>query len=63
MTELAVFPSGSRWVLLQDACEVGRFLTQAEALAAAAAAVRGAAGPRYALISEASGEWRETLLN
>ena len=36
---------------------------QADALAAAAAAVRGAAGPRYALISEASGEWRETLLN
>lgn len=61
MGDLALFPFGSQWVLLDErAREIGEFSSKSDALAAADAYVRQVAEPRYLLIQDDG--WRETLL-
>lgn len=61
MGDLALFPFGSHWVLLDERSrEIGEFPSKHDALAAADAYVRHLAEPRYLLIQDDG--WRETLL-
>lgn len=66
MAELALFPIGSRWVLLdEDACQVGVYGSESEGLEAANEYVRATNEPRYLLVKDGEvkdGEWREALI-
>lgn len=63
MWDLTVVALGGHWVLQDDECgELGRFETQAEALAAAGEFARVDAEPRVVLICDDVGEWDEALV-
>ena len=63
MFDLTVVACGGRWVLQDDeAGELGRFDSRAEALAAARDYARVAEEPRVVLICDDAGEWDETVV-
>lgn len=60
--QLAVFPRGSRWVLLDEgSTELGLFESQTQALDRAHEHVRLAGEPRYVIMQSDDG-WCEALL-
>lgn len=64
MCELALFRSGSRWVLLDEqANEIGAFASEPEAFAAAEDYAGRAPAPTYMMIGDEAGGWREALLS
>ncbi|HEY9217850.1 MAG TPA: hypothetical protein VIO94_07375 [Phenylobacterium sp.] len=61
MADMALFPIGARWVLLDErSTELGEFESKPQALAAADDYVRRGGEPRYLMIQD--GDWRETLI-
>ena len=63
MFDLSVVAVGGRWVLQDDeGGELGRYDSQAEALAAAGVYARVADEPRVVLICDDTGEWDEAVV-
>ena len=63
MFDLTVVACGAQWVLQDDeAGELGRFDSRADALAAARDYARVADEPRVVLICDDAGEWDEAVV-